>query len=67
MKTIEDAFDKTRARIRLGGFGDIVSTIPTAHFLEAHGVDVIPGGVAWEWVVVDPQPSPRHFDEIENI
>lgn len=68
MKTIEDAFDKSRALVfGVGGCGDIVSTIPTARFLEAHGVDVILGGVAWERVVVDPQPGPRHFDDIENI
>lgn len=51
----------------LGGCGDIVSTIPTARFLEALDVDVLLGGVAWERVVVDPQPGPRHFDEIEHI
>ncbi len=68
METIEDAFDKSRALVfGVGGCGDIVSTIPTARFLESHGVDVILGGVAWERVVVDPQPGPRHFDEIENI
>lgn len=68
METIEDAFDSTRALVfGVGGCGDIVSTIPTARFLESHGVDVILGGVAWERVVVDPQPGPRHFDEIENI
>jgi len=68
METIEDTFDSSRALVfGVGGCGDIVSTIPTAHFLEAHGVDVILGGVAWERVVVDPQPGPRHFDEIENV
>lgn len=68
MKTIEDAFDKSRALVfGVGGCGDIVSTLPTARFLEAHGVDVILGGVAWERVVVDPKPGPRHFDQIENI
>ena len=68
MKTIETAFDSTRALVfGVGGCGDIVSTIPTARFLESHGIDVILGGVAWERVVVDPQPGPRHFDEIENI
>ncbi len=25
------------------------------------------GGVAWERIVVDPQPGPRHFDEIEHL
>lgn len=68
MESIEDAFAASRALVfGVGGCGDIVSTIPTARFLEAHGVGVILGGVAWERVVVDPQPGPRHFDEIENI
>jgi hypothetical protein len=68
MKTIEAAFDSTRALVfGVGGCGDIVSTTPTARFLESHDIDVILGGVAWERVVVDPQPGPRHFDEIENI
>lgn len=68
MDTLEALFDKDRALVfGVGGCGDIVSTIPTAHLLESHGVEVIYGGVAWERVVVDPQPGPRHFDEIENI
>lgn len=68
MESIEDAFDASRALVfGVGGCGDIVSTIPTARFLESHGIDVILGGVAWERVVVDPQPGPRHFDDIENI
>ncbi|RBI59440.1 hypothetical protein DMJ13_22780 [halophilic archaeon] len=68
MKTIEEAFDYDRALIfGVGGCGDIVSTIPTAQFLEAHGVEVVLGGVAWERVVVDSQPGPRHFSEIQEI
>lgn len=68
MKTIEDAFQKSQALVfGVGGCGDIVSTIPTARFLESHGIDVMLGGVAWERVVVDPQPGPRHFEEIDNI
>lgn len=68
MDTLEALFDKDRALVfGVGGCGDIVSTIPTARLLESHGVEVIYGGVAWERVVVDPQPGPRHFDEIENI
>lgn len=68
MDTLEALFDKDRALVfGVGGCGDIVSTIPTARLLQLHGVEVILGGVAWERVVVDPQPGPRHFDEIENI
>lgn len=68
MKAIEETFERERALIfGVGGCGDIVSTIPTARFLETHGVEVILGGVAWERVVVDPQPGPRHFDDIEGI
>lgn len=68
MDTLEALFDKDRALVfGVGGCGDIVSTIPTARLLESHGVEVIYGGIAWERVVVDPQPGPRHFDEIENI
>lgn len=51
----------------IGECGDIVSTIPTARLLESHGVDVVLGGVAWERVVVDSTPGPRHFEEITGI
>lgn len=68
METIEEVSEFERALvIGVGGCGDIVSTIPTARFLESHGVEVLLGGVAWERVVVDPQPGPRHFDEIGSI
>lgn len=68
METLEILFEKERALVvGVGGCGDVVSTIPTARLLERHGVDVILGGVAWERVVVDPQPGPRHFDDIEGI
>lgn len=68
METLESLFEKDRALVvGVGGCGDIVSTIPTARLLEGHGVDVILGGVAWERIVVDPQPGPRHFDDIEGI
>ncbi|MFC6764637.1 DUF1152 domain-containing protein [Natrinema soli] len=68
METLEALFDKDRALVfGVGGCGDIVSTIPTARLLESHGVEVILGGVAWERIVVDPQPGPRHFDDITGI
>lgn len=68
METLEALFEKNRALVfGVGGCGDIVSTIPTARLLESHGVEVVLGGVAWERVVVDPQPGPRHLDDIEGI
>lgn len=68
MESIEDTFEKSSALVvGVGGCGDVVSTIPTAQFLEKHDIDVTLGGVAWERVVVDPQPGPRHFQEITNI
>jgi hypothetical protein len=68
METLEEVFEYERALVvGVGGCGDIVSTIPTARLLESHGIDVILGGIAWERVVVDPQPGPRHFNEIEHI
>ncbi|WP_049972590.1 DUF1152 domain-containing protein [Haladaptatus cibarius] len=68
METLEEVVEHKKALVfGVGGCGDVVSTIPTARFLEAHGVDVILGGVAWERVVVDPRPGPRHFEEIEGI
>ncbi|EMA46059.1 DUF1152 domain-containing protein [Halococcus saccharolyticus] len=68
METLEETFDHDRALVfGVGGCGDIVSTIPTARLLESHGVDIVLGGVAWERVVVDPTPGPRHFEEITGI
>lgn len=68
METLESLLEKDRALVvGVGGCGDIVSTIPTARLLEGHGVEVILGGVAWERIVVDPQPGPRHFDDIVGI
>lgn len=68
MDSLESLFEKRRALVvGVGGCGDVVSTIPTARLLEGHGVDVVLGGVAWERIEVDPQPGPRHFDDIEGI
>lgn len=68
METLEELFDYERALVfGVGGCGDIVSTIPTARLLESHDTDVVLGGVAWERVVVDPTPGPRHFGEITGI
>lgn len=68
MDTLEEMFDYDRALVfGVGGCGDIVSTIPTARLLKSHGVDIVLGGIAWERVVVDPIPGPRHFEEITGI
>jgi len=68
MDTLEALFETDCALVvGVGGCGDVVSAVPTARLLESHGVDVILGGVAWERVVVDPQPGPRHFGDIEGI
>lgn len=68
METLEELFEYDRALVfGVGGCGDIVSTIPTARLLESHGVDIVLGGIAWERVVVDPTPGPRHFEEITGI
>ena len=68
MDTLEECFEADRALVfGAGCCGDVVSAVPTARLLEAHGVEAVLGGVAWERVVVDPRPGPRHFDEIEGI
>jgi hypothetical protein len=51
----------------IGGGGDVVGALAVAeHFRVFHGANPIVGGVAWERSVVDPEPGPRHADEIEN-
>lgn len=68
VKSLESAFDCDRALvIGIGGCGDVVGAIPTARLLESHGVEVILGGVAWERIVVDPIPGPRHLSDIRGI
>lgn len=68
LETLEDAFDADSALVfGVGGSGDIVGSIPTAHLLEDHGVKVTLGGLAWEPAPYDPTLGPRSFDEIENL
>jgi hypothetical protein len=51
----------------IGGGGDVVGALAVAeHVRVFHGANPIVGGVAWERSVVDPEPGPRHADEIEN-
>jgi|Deesub1362A_J573_1020465.scaffolds.fasta_scaffold00322_20 hypothetical protein len=51
----------------IGGGGDIVSTIPTKHFLEEYGIKVILGSVVWERFHRDPFPGPRHLMDLSPI
>lgn len=68
METLEECFEAERALVfGAGCCGDVVSAVPTARMLEAHGVEVLLGGVAWERAVVDPRPGPRSFEEIDGI
>lgn len=51
----------------VGGGGDVVGAVPTARFLEMHGVEVMLGGLAWERPEIDPRPGPRPFEEVTGI
>jgi hypothetical protein len=51
----------------IGGGGDVVGALAVAeHCRLFHGANPIVGGVAWERLVVDPEPGPRASAEIEN-
>jgi len=53
--------------IGIGGGGDVVGALAVAeHCRLFHGASPIVGGVAWERVVVDPEPGPRPAAEIDN-
>ncbi len=66
--SIEATFDSDRALVfGIGGGGDVVGAIPTARFLEAHGVETVLGGLTWERMEVDPRPGPRRLDEIDDV
>lgn len=66
--SIEAAFDADRALVfGIGGGGDVVGAIPTARFLETHGVETVVGGLTWERMEVDPRPGPRRLDEISGV
>lgn len=68
MKSIEEAFDSSRALVfGIGGGGDVVGAIPTARLLEEQGVETYVGGLAWERIVNDPVPGPRDIDQLENV
>lgn len=66
--TLEDAVDADRAIVfGIGGGGDVVGAVPTARFLERHGVGTLLGGIPWERPVVDPTPGPYPLEHIEDV
>ena len=48
----------------IGGGGDAVGSLAPARSLEALGIEVVLGGVAWERLPVDPYPGPRPLELI---
>ena len=48
----------------IGGGGDVVGALATAHLCRRLGVQPILGGVTWERLPIDPRPGPRSADEI---
>ena len=48
----------------IGGGGDVVGALATAHLCRRLGTAAILGGVAWERLPIDPRPGPRSADEI---
>ncbi|HVE67505.1 MAG TPA: DUF1152 domain-containing protein [Solirubrobacteraceae bacterium] len=50
----------------MGGGGDVVGALATAHLAETLGVRAVLGGTTWERRVIDPLPGPRRLDEIDG-
>jgi hypothetical protein len=48
----------------IGGGGDVVGALATAHLCRRMGVRPMVGGVTWERLPIDPRPGPRSADEI---
>jgi hypothetical protein len=66
--TLEDLLGAERALVvGIGGGGDVVGAVPTARFLERHGVETVLGGIPWERSIVDPTPGPYPLDRLENL
>jgi hypothetical protein len=66
---IPDALREARRPLCLGigGGGDVVGALATAeHCRLAFGARPVLGGVSWERRPIDPEPGPRHAEEIEN-
>jgi hypothetical protein len=57
--------DATRALVLgIGGGGDIVGALATAHLCRRLDTQVVMGGVSWERLPIDPRPGPRSPTEI---
>ena len=55
----------TRALVLgIGGGGDIVGALATAHLCRRLETPVVMGGVTWERLPIDPRPGPRSTAEI---
>jgi hypothetical protein len=48
----------------IGGGGDVVGALATAHLCRRLGVEPVLGGVSWERLPIDPRPGPRSAEEI---
>jgi hypothetical protein len=48
----------------IGGGGDVVGALATAHLCRRLGVRPLLGGVTWERLPIDPRPGPRSAEEI---
>lgn len=65
---LEDLLGAERALVvGIGGGGDVVGAVPTARFLERHGVETLLGGIPWERPILDPTPGPYPLDRLEII
>lgn len=54
--------------VGIGGGGDVVGALATAEACRLHhGAEPVVGGVAWERLVVDPEPGPRGLGEIQGL
>jgi hypothetical protein len=52
--------------VGIGGGGDVVGALATAHLARSAGASAVVGGTTWERRVVDPAPGPRRLDEVED-
>jgi hypothetical protein len=52
--------------VGIGGGGDVVGALATAHLARSAGGRTVVGGTTWERRVVDPAPGPRRLDEVEG-
>lgn len=65
---LEDILRAARKALVLGvgGGGDVVGAVPTARFLEQHGIACTLGGLAWERFVYDPHAGTRSLADVQH-